>query len=70
MIQHLFLVAKNKIDWFALSFVRESKDINPILRIYKKEGFSFPVIAKENLKLQIIWTNIDTFGWYFNCEVI
>ena len=44
--QHLLLAAKNKIDWFALSFVRESKDINPILRIYNKEGFSFPVIAK------------------------
>ncbi len=44
--QHLSLAVKNDIDWVALSFIRESKDIKPILRIYKKEGFSIPVIAK------------------------
>ena len=44
--QHLLLAVKNDVDWVALSFIRESKDIEPILRIYKKEGFSIPVIAK------------------------
>ena len=44
--KHLLLAAKNNIDWLALSFVRESKDINPILAVYKKENIFIPVIAK------------------------
>ena len=34
------------IDWFALSFVRESKDLTPFLNIFKKEKKFIPIIAK------------------------
>ena len=44
--KHLLLAAKNNVDWLALSFVRESADINPILAIYKKQNIFIPVIAK------------------------
>ena len=44
--EHLLLAAKNNVDWLALSFVRESADINPILKIYKKQNIFIPVIAK------------------------
>ena len=44
--EHLLLAAKNNVDWLALSFVRESIDINPILKIYKKQNIFIPVIAK------------------------
>ena len=37
---------KYKVDWFSLSFVRSSKDINPVINIFKKENFFIPVIAK------------------------
>tara|TARA_Y100000739_G_C20605920_1_gene465550 strand:+ start:1553 stop:2965 length:1413 start_codon:yes stop_codon:yes gene_type:complete len=37
---------KYKVDWFALSFVRSSKDINPMINIFKKENLFIPVIAK------------------------
>ena len=37
---------KYKVDWFALSFVRSSKDINPMINIFKKENSFIPVIAK------------------------
>ena len=44
--EHLLLAAKNNVDWLALSFVRESADINSILKIYKKQDIFIPVIAK------------------------
>ena len=37
---------KYGVDWFALSFVRESNDINPFLNIFKKQKKFIPVIAK------------------------
>ena len=37
---------KYGVDWFALSFVRNSKDINPIMNLLKKEKKFIPVIAK------------------------
>jgi len=37
---------KYKVDWFSLSFVRSSKDINPIINIFKKENLFIPIIAK------------------------
>jgi pyruvate kinase len=37
---------KYKVDWFALSFVRSSKDITPIINILKKENSFIPIIAK------------------------
>ena len=45
-IEHVVLGIKNNIDWLALSFVRESNDIDPILKIYKKEKYTIPIIAK------------------------
>ena len=58
--EHLILAAKNEVDWLALSFVRDSVDINPILEIYKKQNIYIPIIAKiekpeaiENLDLII-----------------
>ena len=37
---------KYQVDWFALSFIRSSKDINPMINIFKKENSFIPVIAK------------------------
>jgi pyruvate kinase len=44
--QHLLLATQNDIDWLALSFVRKSEDITPVLDIYKKKDIYIPVIAK------------------------
>tara|TARA_Y100001970_G_scaffold16512_1_gene18567 strand:+ start:1974 stop:3392 length:1419 start_codon:yes stop_codon:yes gene_type:complete len=37
---------KYKVDWFALSFVRSSEDIIPMINIFKKENSFIPIIAK------------------------
>ena len=43
---HILLAVKHDIDWIALSFVRESTDLDFIMKIFQKENKSIPVIAK------------------------
>ena len=44
--EHILYALKYEVDWLALSFVRESSDINSILNIYKEKNKSIPIIAK------------------------
>ena len=43
---HVLLAIKNNVDWLALSFVREDKDIDIILDIFKDNNHFIPVLAK------------------------
>ena len=44
--EHLLLAAKNNVDWLALSFVRESADINPILKFKKNKIFLLQLLVR------------------------
>ena len=44
--EHIMLAIKNNVDWLALSFVRQSSDIGPIVKLFEKENNSIPIIAK------------------------
>ena len=53
-----------EIDWFALSFVRSSKDINSILKFYENDEQFIPVIAKIEKPEAI--ENLDSIIEKFN----
>ena len=44
--EHILLSIKNNVDWLALSFVREDKDIDAIINIFKDNKYFIPVLAK------------------------
>ena len=62
--KHILLAIKNKVDWLALSFVREKRDIEPILDIFKKNNSNIPVIAKIEKPEAI--KNLDSIIETFN----
>jgi len=44
--EHILLAIKHNVDWLALSFVRQSSDLDSIEEIFQKTNSTIPVIAK------------------------